>query len=288
MRQYSEFITVEKRQSLNTVSSYRRDISKFIKAFPKRSAESITTADIRSFLLCLRQEGLSSASTSRFLSSMRSFFGFLVNEKYLKENPVEIIESPKGWRKLPQVLSMDEVESLLAGPDITTSAGLRDQAMLEVLYACGLRVSELISLKVSDIDLQVGYLRSMGKGAKERVVPLGAVAVAVVEDYLLRSRPALLKGRKASELFITRLGKKMTRQGFWKLIKQYSRKMGIQGEVSPHTLRHAFATHLLARGADLRSVQHMLGHSDISTTQIYTHILEERMREVHDRHHPRA
>jgi integrase/recombinase XerD len=186
------------------------------------------------------------------------------------------------------MVGLDEVEALLACPDPKTLLGVRDRAMLEVLYATGLRVSELVSLKSTDVDLEVGYIRSLGKGAKERVVPLGAVAIEAVQDYIDVARRVLLKGNTAHELFITRLGRKMTRQGFWKILKAYALKANIKTSVSPHTLRHAFATHLLERGADLRSVQEMLGHADISTTQIYTHILRDRMRKVHDKFHPRA
>ena len=218
----------------------------------------------------------------------QSFFNFLCSENYLKENPAEILESPKQWRKLPNVIGLDEVEALLACPDPKTVRGIRDKAMLEVLYATGLRVSELVSLKSSDVDLEVGYLRSLGKGSKERVVPMGAIALEAVQDYIDVARRVLLNGNTAHELFITRLGRKMTRQGFWKILKAYALKANIKTSVSPHTLRHAFATHLLERGAGLRSVQEMLGHADISTTQIYTHILQDRMRKVHDEFHPRA
>ncbi len=288
IREFVEFTAVEKRQSPNTMISYRRDVSKFAHFISGRPVHSVTSSDIRSFLLKLQEEGLASSSISRQLSSLKSFFKFLVNEKYIQDNPAEILESPRPWRKLPDVLSMKEVERLMASTRNDSPEGCRDRAMLEVLYATGLRVSELVSLKTNDVDLQVGFLRSMGKGSKERVVPIGEMARQALKDYLLRIRPVLLKGRRAAEIFITRRGKKMTRQGFWKALKQYVRRAGIKARVSPHTLRHAFATHLLERGADLRSVQQMLGHSDISTTQIYTHILEERMREVHHRFHPRG
>ena len=202
-------------------------------------------------------------------------------------NPAEILETPRKWRKLPHMMSLKDVDKLLSCPDINTAIGLRDQAMLEVLYATGMRVSELISVKGHNLDLVAGCLRTMGKGSKERIVPIGMVAIRSVEDYLLNSRPVLAKGQKVEELFLTRRAQAMTRQGFWKILKVYVKLSNIKANVSPHTLRHAFATHLLDRGADLRSVQQMLGHADISTTQIYTHVLEKRMLEVHDQFHPR-
>ncbi|OGW29446.1 MAG: site-specific tyrosine recombinase XerD [Nitrospinae bacterium RIFCSPLOWO2_12_FULL_47_7] len=288
VKEYIAFLSIEKRHSRNTVDAYKRDVTRFVHFFSDRKADSLTTQDIRIFLIKLQKEGISSSTQARFLSSLKSFFRFLLNEKHIKENPVEILESPKRWRKLPALLAISEVDVLLACPDKKTPFGIRDQAMLEVLYATGLRVSELVSLKKSDLNLQVGYLRSFGKGSKERIVPMGEVARAAVENYLLRSRPAFLKGRNASELFITQQGTGMTRQGFWKILKAYVMQTNIKTSISPHTLRHAFATHLLEGGADLRSVQQMLGHSDISTTQIYTHILQQRMRDIHDQFHPRA
>ena len=288
LKNYTDFLKIEKRYSANTVEAYYRDISQFLDSSGEGRVEAFDSTSIRSYLIKCLKEGRNSRSTARYLSSLKSFFNFLCAENYIKDNPAEILESPKLWRKLPSIISLDEVEALLACPDSKTHLGVRDKAMLEVLYATGLRVSELVSLKVSDVDLEVGYLRSMGKGAKERVVPLGAVAQSAVQDYIDIARRVLLKGNTSHEMFITRLGRKMTRQGFWKVLKAYALKANIKTSVSPHTLRHAFATHLLERGADLRSVQEMLGHADISTTQIYTHILQDRMRKVHDKFHPRA
>ena len=211
-----------------------------------------------------------------------------MSENYIQENPAESTESPKFWRKIPDILTPNEVEILLETPETDTLLGKRNKVMLEVLYATGMRVSELISLKINDVNLEVGYLRSLGKGGKERVIPLGEVALMYLKSYVEEVRSKLLPDSSTHELFITRRGKKMTRQAFWKILKQYVRQSGITLPVSPHTLRHAFATHLLERGADLRSVQEMLGHSDISTTQIYTHILQNRMHEVFNRCHPRA
>lgn len=288
IKEFSEYLRIEKRHSPHTVAGYCRDLRRFALAFPDAEVACLTTADIRSSLLLLRDEGLSPSSIARSLSSIKSFFRYLCQDKRLNDNPAEILETPRRWRKLPHILSLADVDRLLSCPDMDTTIGLRDQAMLEVLYATGMRVSELISVKGHNLDLVAGCLRTMGKGSKERIVPIGMVARNVLEDYLLNSRPVLAKRQKVEELFLTRRAKAMTRQGFWKLFKGYVRQCGIKANVSPHTLRHAFATHLLDRGADLRSVQQMLGHADISTTEIYTHVLEKRMLEVHDRFHPRA
>lgn len=296
IQEFSDYLRIEKRYSPHTVSAYRRDLNRFSTEFAGQKVNSVTTSDIRGFLISLRERGLSPASVARSLSSIKSFFKYLCQDKQSQGNPVqgnpaEILETPKRWRKLPDVLSSEDVDILLKSPDLESVLGLRDKAMLEILYASGLRVSELISLKVSQLDMQVGYLRTLGKGSKERIVPVGAMAKKAVESYILNSRPALVSGRKdgrkAEELFVTRRGRGMTRQGFWKLLKGYVTRSNIRSSVSPHTLRHAFATHLLERGADLRSVQQMLGHSDISTTQIYTHILGKRMLEIHQQFHPR-
>ncbi|MBL4664732.1 MAG: site-specific tyrosine recombinase XerD [Nitrospinaceae bacterium] len=306
IQEFSDYLRIEKRNSPHTVSAYRRDLIRFSTELAGQKVDSVTTADIRGFLISLREQGLSPASVARSLSSIKSFFKYLCQDKQsqgnpvqgspgqdhpVQNNPAEILETPKRWRKLPDILSVEDVDNLLKSPDMNSVLGLRDKAMLEVLYASGLRVSELINLQVSQLDMQVGYLRTLGKGSKERIVPIGAMAKKAVENYILNSRPALVSsrkdGRKAEELFVTRRGRGMTRQGFWKLLKGYVVKANIRASVSPHTLRHAFATHLLERGADLRSVQQMLGHSDISTTQIYTHILGKRMLEIHQQFHPR-
>ncbi len=288
VREFTEHLFVEKRHSPNTVDGYRRDISRFVSFQPKTSLKSVTLSDIREFLLSLHNQGLSSRSIARSLSSLKSFFKYLMEESLIRDNPVETLETPKIWRKLPNTLSLREVESLLNQPDTETLLGLRDKAMLEVLYATGVRVSELISLELNDMNLEVGYIRSYGKGGKERVIPLGEVAQTYLKVYLEQGRPRLVKNRIIPALFISRRKMPMTRQAFWKILKQYVLKANISVPVSPHTLRHAFATHLLERGANLRSVQQMLGHSDISTTQIYTHVVQERMREVFDKCHPRS
>ncbi len=288
IKEFSEYLRIEKRHSPHTVAGYCQDLRRFARAFPDTEVAGLTTADIRSSLLVLRDEGLSPSSIARSLSSIKSFFRYLCQDKQLNDNPAEILETPRRWRKLPHnILSLTDVDKLLSCPDMDTTIGLRNQAMLEVLYATGMRVSELISVKGHNLDLVAGCLRTMGKGSKERIIPIGMVARNVLENYLLNSRPVLAKRQKVEELFLTRRAKAMTRQGFWKLLKGYVRQCGIKTNVSPHTLRHAFATHLLDRGADLRSVQQMLGHADISTTQIYTHVLEKRMLEVHNQFHPR-
>ncbi len=292
IQEFSDYLRIEKRNSPHTVSAYRRDLSRFSAEFAGQKVDSVTTANIRDFLISLREQGLSPASVARSLSSIKSFFKYLCQDKQFQNNPAEILETPKRWRKLPDVLSSEDVDNLLKCPDLESVLGLRDKAMLEILYASGLRVSELINLQVSQLDMQVGYLRTLGKGSKERIVPIGAMAKRAVENYILNSRPALVSSRKdggkSEQLFVTRRGRGMTRQGFWKLLKGYVTQANIRASVSPHTLRHAFATHLLERGADLRSVQQMLGHSDISTTQIYTHILGKRMLEIHQQFHPRS
>jgi integrase/recombinase XerD len=287
LKVFSDYLAIEKRLSLNTVAAYCRDMAHFEKIFKGQAVETIGGSDLRSALLQMKQGGLSSSSLARRLSSVKAFFKFLKSENLISKDPAEILESPHLTKKLPDTLSTEEVEALLEAPETKTSAGLRDQAMLELLYGTGLRVSELVCLRLSDLDLQVGYLRTMGKGSKERVTPIGEPAIDAVKTYCINARPDFLKGRSSSYLFLTRRGTRMTRQGFWKLLKSYVRKVNIRKTVSPHTLRHAFATHLLENGADLRSVQMMLGHSDISTTQIYTHILDERMRKIHSEFHPR-
>ena len=291
IQEFSDYLRIEKRNSPNTILAYRSDLIRFSSELSGKPLESITTANIRGFLISLRSQGMSASSIARSLSSIKSFFKYLCQDKQLKNNPAIILESPKHWRKLPDVLTHEDVDKLLKGPDLNSKLGLRDKAMLEILYASGLRVSELVSLKVSQLNLEVGYLRILGKGSKERIVPIGTLAKRAMEKYITSSRQTLISNRKdnrkTDELFLTRRGMGMTRQGFWKLLKGYVAKVNIKASVSPHTLRHAFATHLLERGADLRSVQQMLGHSDISTTQIYTHILGKTMLEIYQEFHPR-
>ena len=287
LREFIDYLSIEKRKSPNTTDAYGRDVGKFSKEFQGTHFKDISTAQVREFMLKLRSNGLSPRSIARLQSSIKSFYAFLIQEKVVDKNPAELLETPKLWQKLPGVLSFDEVGRLINAPDTETLEGLRDKAMLEILYATGVRVSELIKLEASKVNMQMGFIMAFGKGSKERLIPIGEAAKLAVEDYLLKARPGFIKGRMIPELFLTRRGGAMTRQGFWKIIKRYTLKEGITKTVSPHTLRHAFATHLLEGGADLRSVQQMLGHSDISTTQIYTHVMQKRLREIHGKFHPR-
>jgi len=287
---YINYIKLEKGLADNTIVSYGRDLRKLQIHLEKRGIPLKETSHqvILDFLESLYTEGLDSRSIARVLVSVRDFFEFLVFENLLLENPCQKIESPKVWKSLPKVLSLEEVDLLLARPDTEKDLGIRDKAMLEVLYATGLRVSELISLTLEHLSLEMGYLNCVGKGSKVRVVPLGRSALQSLEVYLKSARTRLLRNRVSSVVFVNRKGEKLTRQGFWKIIRGYGRKAGIRIELKPHLLRHSFATHLLQRGADLRSVQMMLGHADISTTQIYTHILTERLKDIYRQHHPRA
>ena len=287
--EFISFLKVEKRQSKNTIEAYSHDITRFAKYLLNKSLDEVKNSDVRTFLVFLRNEkGLAPSSVARCLSSIKSFYEYMFIENLIIENPTETISSPRPWRKIPNVMSIEEVDALINAPNILTLAGIRDLAMLELMYATGLRVSELVSMKISAIDLDVGYLRSLGKGSKERIVPIGDIAKNAIEIYIVKARLLFQKKGGSDGLFLTRRGNSMTRQSFWKIIKKYSIKANIKTDVTPHALRHAFATHLLERGADLRSVQMMLGHSNISSTQIYTHVLRERMQDVHERFHPRA
>lgn len=289
LKEFSDYLKIEKRHSPNTVSSYSRDVLRFLDAMKGKKVQDISQQDVRSYLLFLKNEGISTRSSARALCSIKAFFRFLETGGQLESNPAQILESPKLWKKLPTVLSISDIESILNGPDISTPRGLRDKAMLEVLYATGLRVSELVNLKVSNVNLEVGYLRTFGKGKKERIIPLGDQARHLLQKYIEGGRPKFFKeSEQTGDLFLSNRGKGMSRQMFWQIIRKYAKSGNVQGAVSPHSVRHAFATHLLERGADLRSVQQMLGHSDISTTQIYTHVLKERMKDVFEQFHPRA
>jgi len=243
---------------------------------------------IMSYLFQLQLEGRSPATISRRLAATRSFYKYLVSEDILSKDPTADLESPKLVQKLPRVLTVEEVDVLLGQPLISEPPGIRDKAMLELLYATGIRVSELVSLNLEHINLESGFIRCFGKGSKERIVPVGDVAVRFLKEYLARGRSRLIKAGKTPALFINQHGRRLTRQGFWKIIKKYALKAKIYKEITPHTIRHSFATHLLENGADLRSVQEMLGHADISTTQIYTHLTKQRVKEVYNRTHPRA
>jgi integrase/recombinase XerD len=286
-------VRVEKGLSANTVSAYRRDMLKF-DAFAKKhklALKSIRRDDLVDFLATLYRQKLESRTVARHLVTLRNFFRFAQVQELISEDPSQNLESPKIRRSLPDYLRLEEVEKLLAQPDEKTAIGLRDRAMLEVLYSSGLRVSELTGLRVMDLDRTAGYVRCIGKGDKERIVPIGKKAMALVDRYLRDARPKLM-GKETSArspvLFLNRRGGGFSRVGVWKILSAYGRQAGLRVALTPHMLRHSFATHLLERGADLRSVQLMLGHSDISTTQVYTHVVEERLKQIYKAHHPRA
>jgi integrase/recombinase XerD len=285
------YVKVEKGLSSNTVSAYRRDLVKFDVFAQKRklSLEAVSRDDLVDFLAGLYRMNLESRTVARHLVTMRNFFRFAQIQELITTDPSINLESPKIRRSLPGYLRLEEVERLLEQPDSTTALGLRDRAMLEVLYSTGLRVSELIGLRVSDLDSKVGCVRCIGKGDKERIVPVGRKALIMVEKYLRDARPKLLgKLRGSPTLFVNRRGVSLSRVGVWKILSGYGKRAGLRVSLTPHMLRHSFATHLLERGADLRSVQLMLGHADISTTQIYTHVVEERLKQIYKAHHPRA
>jgi integrase/recombinase XerD len=288
IRAFLSYVRVEKGLSENTILAYGRDLAKFAAFAAPRALKEIQRDEIVDFLAGLYRRGLDSRSVARHLVTLRNFFRFAVAEGLLREDPTLNLESPKTRRRLPSFLSLEEVERLMAQPDAGTLLGLRDKAMLELLYGTGLRASELLGLRTADLQLEVGCLRCIGKGDKDRLVPVGKTALAAVEQYLREARPRLLKGRSSPVLFVNRFGGKMSRVGFWKILSDYGRRARIRVKLSPHKLRHSFATHLLERGADLRSVQLMLGHADISTTQIYTHVVQERLKQVYKAHHPRA
>ena len=288
---YLDYLTVEKGLAANTRASYSADLLKFLNYLKDHGIEDwnqVRFPEIMAFLSRAQEQGLAPRSRARLLSALRGFFKFMVRDGHLKKSPVANLTSPRLRRQLPNVLSVAEVERLLAQPNPDLPLGQRDAAMLELLYGTGLRVTELITLTVGRVNLEVGFLVARGKGSKERIVPMGEAATKAVQRYTLESRSRLLKGRVSEILFVSNRGTAMTRQGFWKLLKKYGRQAGMERSLTPHTLRHSFATHLLERGADLRSVQMMLGHADISTTQIYTHVARERLREVHKKYHPRA
>jgi integrase/recombinase XerD len=289
--EYLNYLTVEKGASRNTIDGYSRDLGRyagFIGGDGTRGIDSIGTGDLVSFLASLQRKGLAANSVNRALAAIRGFYKYLLREKRIDHTPVAHIELARVWMRLPDVLSREEMELLLTQPGTATPAECRDSAMLELVYATGIRVSELIGLTVNSINWQVGYLVAMGKGEKERIVPVGRTAYERVKRYLEGARPLLLKGGGSDCLFLNRSGRGLTRQGFWKIVKKYAAKAGLGKRVHPHTFRHSFASHLLEGGADLRSVQIMLGHADISTTQIYTHVTRERLKEIHRRFHPRG
>ncbi len=288
---FVSYLRAERNLAPKTVDAYALDLRDYLQDLDRRAVEveRATREDVLEHLAWLANEKkLSPRSRARHLAAVRGFHRFLEDEKLAPGNPTEDLDTPKHARKLPIYLSVDEVEALLAAPDEATVPGVRDRAMIEVLYATGLRVSELLKLSVNDVNLVDGFLLAFGKGRKERVVPLGKHAIEKVRAYLEGPRAAMLKGREAPALFVTPRGRGFSRMGFWKLLRRYAGKAGIARPLSPHKLRHSFATHLVERGADLRAVQAMLGHADLSTTQIYTHVNAPRLRSVYDLHHPRG
>ncbi|MDR3593027.1 MAG: site-specific tyrosine recombinase XerD [Negativicutes bacterium] len=291
VNEFINYLAVERGLAQNTLESYGRDLRQFQTYLSSGHMDFLKDSNrntILGYLNNLQTKGRAVSTISRNLAAIKSFYQYLVRERYLEKDPAAHLESPKLEKKLPKILTIGEVEELLKQPNSFLPTGLRDKAMLELLYATGIRVSELISLNISDINLDMGYIKCYGKGAKERIVPLGSIAAKCVQEYIAKGRSKLVRTYEEPALFVNHHGNRLTRQGFWKIIKKYAQEASINKEITPHTLRHSFATHLLENGADLRSVQEMLGHADISTTQIYTHVTKNRLKEVYDKAHPRA
>lgn len=292
LHNFIQYIYVEKRLARNTLESYERDLAAFIDYLQQsgvQSIESSNTMHIHQYIHHLRQQGRAAASVSRCMVSLRALYHYLLQERLVNTDPTMGLESPKLEKKLPQIMAVEEVERLLEIPDTSVPSGVRDKAMLELLYATGIRVSELIELDVSHIHLDMGFVRCPGKGAKERIIPLGRIAIQWLEMYIGTMRVHLLKRADAEDaLFLNHMGTRLTRQGFWKILKKAARNAGIREEVTPHTLRHSFAAHLLENGADLRAVQEMLGHADISSTLLYAQVSKLRMKDIYEAAHPRA
>ncbi|MCB9772062.1 MAG: site-specific tyrosine recombinase XerD [Candidatus Omnitrophica bacterium] len=288
---FINYLSVERGLADNTLIAYRRDLDKYITNLEERGIKKIEQAQreqITEFILKQKDDGLSTTSICRSLAAIKMFHRFLVRERLAPMDPTSLVETPKIWKRVPDVLSQSEVDAIINASLGRKPQLIRDHAILELFYASGMRVSELIGLKVENVNFEVGYVRCLGKGRKERVIPIGKRSRDAIQKYCDHVRPKFLKNRMSSDLFLSRLGKKVTRQCVWKLIKLYAKKANIQKVIKPHTLRHTFATHLLQHGADLRSVQEMLGHADISTTQIYTHVDRDRLKTVHKQFHPRG
>ncbi|MFZ5597654.1 MAG: site-specific tyrosine recombinase XerD [Bacillota bacterium] len=291
IRDFLSFLAVERGLAKNTLASYRSDLVFFKKFCEQKNYAPLGDGGrsaVIAYLLQMKRDGMSAATVSRRLAALKSMYKFLIRESRLQVDPTENIETPRKVQKLPRVLTIEEVDRLLAQPRISTPGGLRDKAMLEVIYATGIRVSELVNLDRGSINLVEGYIRCLGKGSKERIVPVGEMAVHFTGEYLRRARPRLAGNKGSPALFLNGRGGRLTRQGFWKIIKKYAAGANIKKDITPHTLRHSFATHLLENGADLRAVQELLGHADISTTQIYTHLTGNRLKDVYQKSHPRS
>ncbi len=288
---YLNYLLIERGAAENTLEAYGRDLHRFLLIVQEKGITDlrhILPETVIDYLVQIKDEGLSANSTNRSLAALRGFYKYLLQEKIIEQTPLANIELAKVWMRLPDTISKEEMNLILAQPGMDTAQAVRNSAMLELLYATGIRVSELIGLRMNSINWQVGFLVVMGKGGKERIVPIGKTAYDCVKYYVEQARPQLMQGKSSDILFLTRRGGKFTRQGFWKIVVGYTKKSGLHKKVHPHTFRHSFASHLLEGGADLRTVQVMLGHADISTTQIYTHITRERLKEIHQKFHPRG
>ncbi len=287
---FLDYLAAERGLAKNTISAYRSDLFKFLSYLKKvgiKSIKDVKRDDIRQFMLSSRDKGLRANSVSRALVALKVFYRFLLRERLINKDPSNLIDSPKLWNRLPEALNIVEIERLLSVPNLRNSAGVRNKAILELMYATGIRVSEASNLQRDGLNLDVGFLRCIGKGSKERVVPLGNKAIIALKRYLNSARANFNKGKNSEYLFLNRSGNRLSRQSIWKIIRRYAKEAKIKKSIKPHTLRHSFATHLLERGADLRSVQEMLGHANISTTQIYTHIDKDRLKAIHQKFHPR-
>ncbi len=285
-----DYLSVERGLSKNTLESYSRDLNKYARYLKKKginNLERVKRPDIQDFMMGLKDDKLNASSIARNLVAIKVFHRYLTSQRLLKEDVTSVIETPKLWKTLPDVLDLKEVEAILDSPNTRLKQGLRDKAAIELMYATGMRVSELVNLKLTDLHMEMGFVRCLGKGQKERIIPVGSKAKEALQKYIEKARPKFLKKAGSSALFLTRLGKPMSRQTFWMIIKHYVKDSRIKKRVTPHTLRHSFATHLLQNGADLRIVQELLGHTNISTTQIYTHINKERLKQIHQKFHPR-
>jgi len=284
IHRFLQYLRIEKGLSDNTLASYKHDLAMYSEHLGRLGVVEAQQADVSGFLKFLYSRKLKPRSAARAFAAVRGLHRFLILERARKDNPTANIDQPRWWKPLPNVLSLEEVDRLLAAPDTSTPKGIRDRALLEVLYATGLRVSELIGLRLDGVDIAVGFVRCIGKGSKERIVPLGESAAAAIADYMRVRRVK----KPTNYLFLNHVGGKLSRMGFWKILRAYGLRGGIKKKLTPHVLRHSFATHLLERGADLRAVQTMLGHADISTTEIYTHVMRERLKEIYKSYHPRA